>query len=812
MIVDRIILKNFKRFRDQEIRFCDGITGIVGNNGTGKSSIVEAILFALYGVQATGISGDFIVSSSAPAKEACEVRLDFRVGGESYTVIRNFRKGKTVQHDARFYRESSLRATGVSQVETEVKRVLGMGPVDFRNTIYAAQKDLLTLLENTPGKRKEWFQKALGIDFLRTASDRLLKERIDGKEQDLHRKEGELEGFKGRRNPAELEALRASVATFLSKMGELDTRRDEQFRIKNAISGELARFTERKTEYIRLAEQRKSLDGEIERLGRQRGQVADQVTALAGLEREYQELERKVSKIADARADLESLRKQKTEAERLIAEQGFLEKERADLRNRADKIRTKIAMLEEDGTRLATLIAGLREVMKIGPEIPDANIETAITSRETTLNQTIGTLSARAANLAVAKKKLLADWHTIREAGSSGKCPLCRQMLGDHYGKIGEEFATRQKEIENEEVQVRYEQQRVAAEKGRIADQEPARHEIRVLSERIKVKEITETELAELLQREDAKGTAAKANAARITSLGYNETLFRSAETGLAGMERLHVEYVEAGKKIARGTVLRQQGLDLEAAIQTKQRQREELEKEITALAFDPAAGIPLEQAQGAAETALREIEADIARTREQLSHAREKIVWHEGEMAKTVELESMIAALREEIGLLKLTRSMIGEYVIYLMQVVRSRIEGEVSRIVGEITGGRYEQVLLDEDFNLLVRDIDDDYPISRFSGGEQDDIAVALRIALSRYLAELHQVHESTLLIFDEIFGSQDEERRNNLLRALRTQESRFPQIILISHITEMQGEFSNTLLVEMGNGLSSTIREFS
>jgi exonuclease SbcC len=143
---------------------------------------------------------------------------------------------------------------------------------------------------------------------------------------------------------------------------------------------------------------------------------------------------------------------------------------------------------------------------------------------------------------------------------------------------------------------------------------------------------------------------------------------------------------------------------------------------------------------------------------------------------------------------------------VVYLMQVVRSRLEGEVSRIISEITGGRYEQVLLDEDFNLLVRDVDEDYLIDRFSGGEQDDIAVALRIAL----AELHQVHESTFLIFDEIFGSQDEERRSNLLTALRTQESRFPQILLISHIAEMQGEFANTLVIEMGADGSSRVKE--
>jgi len=45
MIIDRLMMKNFKRFRDQTICFKDGITGILGNNGAGKSSIVEAVFF-----------------------------------------------------------------------------------------------------------------------------------------------------------------------------------------------------------------------------------------------------------------------------------------------------------------------------------------------------------------------------------------------------------------------------------------------------------------------------------------------------------------------------------------------------------------------------------------------------------------------------------------------------------------------------------------------------------------------------------------------------------------------------------------------
>ncbi|MDD4255587.1 MAG: hypothetical protein PHP59_09465, partial [Methanofollis sp.] len=86
----------------------------------------------------------------------------------------------------------------------------------------------------------------------------------------------------------------------------------------------------------------------------------------------------------------------------------------------------------------------------------------------------------------------------------------------------------------------------------------------------------------------------------------------------------------------------------------------------------------------------------------------------------------------------------------------------------------------------------------------------AIALRIALSRYLAGMRGMHDPAVLIFDEIFGSQDEERRANLVRALRTQEAHFPQIFLISHVGEVQDEFETTLRVELGPGPESHIEE--
>ncbi len=83
---------------------------------------------------------------------------------------------------------------------------------------------------------------------------------------------------------------------------------------------------------------------------------------------------------------------------------------------------------------------------------------------------------------------------------------------------------------------------------------------------------------------------------------------------------------------------------------------------------------------------------------------------------------------------------------------------------------------------------------------------IAVSVRVAISEYLMRFGPDGESySFLILDEVFGSQDLEHREKMIQMLRSLEERFPQVIAISHISDVQGQFDNTLLVvedEMGN----------
>jgi len=810
MIIDRLVLKNFKRFRSEEIRFKDGITGILGNNGTGKSSIVTAILFALYGVQATGIAPDYIVSSFASPKEKCEVRLDFRIGGDNYTVVRTFKKGKAVAHDATFHREGKLVATGVSPVDEAVKRTLGMGAVDFRNTIYAGQKDLLVLLENTPGKRKEWFLKALGIDYLKSESDAMLKDRADARTGQLQAMTGKLDALAGRVRPEDLAAFQETVASCGDRIRKHTEKAKKLKEQRSVLIQQQKACAEKRAAYAGLLKQQQAAQGELRGETVQKTKIEASLALIADEEAEYHRIEKTAQAYPEVRARLDSFGKTKAEYDRVTGEIGFAQREIADLAARIGKEQALIDGLEKDAEEMAGKLAAVRAGLGAGPEIRDDQLDGAVSFRLAEIQKRHGGLAARQAQYQEEREKLEKDQETIRAAGPEGTCPLCRQKLGAHFGSLDAEFSRKLSEITEKAVQDLEQQEKLEKERGKIEALKPALNAIRTLAVKLKMREQYGKDLSELKTAKESKEAHNRTLEEARARLGFDAAAYTAAQKEAAEVQKVQARYTELGKKIGHAVSLKQQLADLASRIRKRNDDIAALEQEIAAAAFDPAEAERIESALKETDAALSAENVAIATAEKDRTFAHEKIAEFRNTEEQIKDLQKQSKDLEDEIGLIRLTRTIIADYVIYLMQVVRSRLEGEVSRIISEITSGRYDQVLLDPDFNLLVRDVDADYAIDRFSGGEQDDIAVALRIALSRYLAELHNVHESTILIFDEIFGSQDEERRNNLLTTLRSQESRFPQILLISHIPEIQGEFSSTLVVEMNADGSSRVKE--
>ena len=90
---------------------------------------------------------------------------------------------------------------------------------------------------------------------------------------------------------------------------------------------------------------------------------------------------------------------------------------------------------------------------------------------------------------------------------------------------------------------------------------------------------------------------------------------------------------------------------------------------------------------------------------------------------------------------------------------------------------------VEVSDEFDFFIYDDGEKYPIERFSGGEIDLANLVLRIAISKTLSELNGINSIGFLAFDEIFGSQDEQRRLEILEAFHTIKEQYRQIFLLN-----------------------------
>jgi exonuclease SbcC len=928
MQLDKLHMRNFKRYRHQDVVFREGITGILGNNGTGKSTIVDAILFCLYGIQGTGLQ--YILSATAGKRDRARVRLDFSVRGEKYQLVRCLGPGK--KHDAQLHHEGRLLAKGVSEVQQATRKVIRMGHADFRHTIFSGQQELLTLVGAKPEERKQWFREVLGIDRMKDKGGAILKEEAVAARERMLLIAGRLGDINPEAILAEQEELARksagtgeAVRSFECQLQDLEER-------SRSLEGEIAVLRGLEREVLELRAGIRTRQEELARVREEHARIGREIGELAGQREEFQALEAAEPAFEDLRARLEAGRAEKLRHEALLAQEARTKNLLIDLQATLDREREEEVALDRDAERLQALapaiarraeilaalqVLGTREEKYHALAAALATRDEALRAagrRGAELRQRLGKAREAVARLdgLVEPHRLRAPWAvdpmavlesvsrdlveriarstatrehalpalakregdlaTLEAQGTGGTCPTCRQPLGEQYLEIigdlrceveqlREDLASADEAIAGTESEKKaldallVDARRLREEGNRLGELTGDWEAVQELTRReLAGKEQVEKEMAALAhdpgERRGLEEELASLDPSWREHIAISDRLER--RPGLARRIRDHGEShaklkeeltaigrerADLGFDAARHGVLEEEsGIATErhrrflamkdgmnrlphleeraAALAARSDElREELERLDTALRENPFSADALarkeQELQSHRAAATKAVE-EGARLKAELAHlAAEKR--RLADLLVKFELDRQEHdRLREEIELLELTREQLNGFTDHLLGVVRGQVQEETGRILSEITDGRYDTVILDDAFELLVHDLGGDFPVSRFSGGEQDDVAIALRIALSRYIAGMHELHENTFLIFDEIFGSQDEERRGNIFRALRALEPFFPQIFLISHVTEVQGEFGNTLVVEAVSGTESSIRD--
>ncbi len=174
-MIKSIELKNWKTHKDTMIEFRKGVNVLIGIMGSGKSSVVDAVSYALFGnfpdLASKRVSLSNIIMNRPSHERSAEVRLVFEAEGSAYCVTRRISPKSpseaVLEHDGRYLQTQPERVT-----ET-IQELLKVDYDTFSRAIYAQQNQLNYFLDLAKGERKRSIDEMLGLDNFATAEENI---------------------------------------------------------------------------------------------------------------------------------------------------------------------------------------------------------------------------------------------------------------------------------------------------------------------------------------------------------------------------------------------------------------------------------------------------------------------------------------------------------------------------------------------------------------------------------------------------------------------------------------------------------------
>ncbi|MFO7262271.1 MAG: SMC family ATPase [bacterium] len=790
----RIKLQNFRQHADTTIEFRRGLTGIIGPNGAGKSTILEAIGWAIYGSAAIRGTNDTLRFSRAPGRSRVQVELVFELAGHEYRVVRTL-------NSAEVYLDGSTSpvATSIGGVTQYLERRLGMSREEFFNTYFTGQKELQFLAQMGPTQRARFLSQVLGYERLRVAQERARQRRNELR----HEAEGLRAGL------PDPDALRAE------RIAAEQRRKEAAAAVREAEKAARA-----------AAERALELAPRWQAMQAARDQDRELAHAMSLARTELEAAERDVAR---ARAELEAalaadaelagLREQLAalptvvqECEELAERARLMERRRALL----DTERALVAELAEMDRRLAVVEQAPALAEQYGRELEAARRELAEAEQQVSdrLSEWVQKKEEVRTRLETYRKRgheLKEQMRLLEQAGPEGVCPTCERPLGEEFERVlarlrdewevlvqdGKWLRQRERQLaEKPEELTRAETRRAAV---RAAVEEKARRLARCQQA---VQEL-EALRADRRQREE-RLEKLRAELAALPA-DYDRARHQQAEARLRELRELE-RRASRLEPAAEARPQRERELAAaEARVEALRTRLAEIEKRRADLAFREEAFRDLAALVERAAAEQRQAELRLVELRGVLQSAEQALeaaVRAEAEyQARREALRAIEAELRhhEELD------AALGELRTELNARLRPELSEIASAFLSELTDGRYTQLEIDEKYDVLVLDEGEEKPV--ISGGEEDIVNLVLRLAISQMIAE-RSGHPLSVLILDEVLGSLDVERRDNVIQLLHRLENRYEQVILITHIESVRESLDQVIRVEYDERTGASI----
>ena len=765
--------QNFKKLKlGKPLQFSDGIILITGLNESGKSTILDAILYALFGrvIRPSKMpSNDDIVSYGTGE---AQIRLDFSIGESMYRVVREVHK--TRPNRATLYemgpggRNRSL-ANSVKDVTSEIERLLGGITYDeIVASSVVAQKDLERLIKQRLDDRRKVINVFLNLESFNKVQDQLDTERtrIEGTSRnpgqltvELHRLENLQEQLK------EYEETGVQLVSLEAKVGKL--KADQQDKEKQLADTDSLYKT--LNEYEESLKQRESLQREIEDKTLLVNNLQQQLSSIGTQQLELEKAESEVKKYRDL-----------AEAERAISRASdVLEKvrgadlQRAQLEEREQKLQAQIV---ETNRKIADINESKRLAGPAPRRIWTYLTATAALGAGAILSFILGQpiLTIVLGSLAVVSLLLLAR----QIASLSDQAQASRKQ---------------QEQLANAQLIGSWNDELEAVK----TDQDIARGTIRQgCAEIVRVLNSVESYSSYLQGLDDPKEAVEQA-----TSI-YNQ----DKQSLSAVQERVSMLQKLLQEEPALEQRLAQAQMDI-AQVQKKLRE--------TVLPPLPKGVVFSEELLDEANQLRDSLRDSVSRVKTQIEDSIARTIELKQFLEENEGLGEQVDEQKRKVRLLEKDLAVVKYSVKGLEQTsesLRNRVKPQVERYMGlilpVITSGRYKAVQLEEDYTVRVFDPEagEFRPKEVFSGGTEDQLLLAMRLAFALALIPQAKGRNPEFLFLDEPLGSSDKVRREGILALMHKELSEnFKQIFLISHVGDLEVEADT--IIEMDNG---TVRE--
>jgi exonuclease SbcC len=770
-MITRVRLRNWKSHKDTELQFGDGTNVLVGIMGSGKTGVMDAIAYALFGtlpaVRGRVIKLEQMIMDRPKQMDSAEVEVQFIApDGNEYIVRRVIeRGGGTTLSELRRASGELIESPSSTRVTEAIEGMLKMDADLFERAVYSEQNRLDYFLVLGRGKRMESIDELLGIDKLERVRKNMgtlinhIRERIDSKVDE----KSQLE-----RDPtlATLPALEQDLKDLELERQDIQVKLQQLQPRLNEVQAKMNEMRAVELQVTQLEKSLREIEGTINELKRRMGQLREKLRDAASAE--PAEIQRQVLELQDkymrARNIADELGRMCTQRSSRVGE----------IKTKMEMMRSRVAEIEKDIERKRTARSELERVKleDVVELVKKLQLEVKETSDE------LAACRARLHDIEQSSEEL---------AGAGSVCPVCESPLSD--------------EKKQQLLQQRNEQKMVYAK--RIVDLEDDLKKLNLeLGEKLKTQrslELLAKEIEDLPSMED-----------KVSQLKQN---IQASESELADaqadLEKVNSDFERARKEVDRiSEQLVTANQTLEMRLDLERSEKELKQKQVESMRVQQELWrVRRGYDEAKAKELAREF-VELSRAQERLKTefaAKEQLVGVKQQLIRSIR-EKREALARSSLEIEHLQQAVQSLQVIQnALAATQTTMRKDFVEAVNVAMNEFWREIYPYGDFTGIRLAVEDDYVLqlrSRAgnwvavegltSGGERTCACLALRIAFAIVLAPA-----LSWLVLDEPTHNLDSEGIQELAIALR---ERIPeivrQVLLITHEERLEAAVSGYL----------------